>query len=598
VVQVDVLRPIDVIYNGAGTSVPSGTLNDVTADDNDATYILFPISSYGDYWSLRVEEHFPPTNMQRHRIRGRVRVCCDANTCLEFVGTARSSTSASDYSTVLVTSSFAEQVSSWISDPYYGLSTASWLSDLNVYGGFPTDVTGATYVHTAEAYIDIDCRLRPTYTPDILDDSGTSRGSDVVADTHRPTFFFGGVSYDDLPPLNWSITCGVFTSSGSGQPPISVVPTVDLPNGSYVATFTVRSTIRESDPFAHIESISFGIDTPDITPPSPDNVSAVYQGDGILVSWEDPGGLSWDNDFVATEILRSDCGEDARRIAFVQDSLTGSFFDIAVPITDANTYCDSESCQITYQVRYHGTVLNAATTSEYADVVIDAPSATSERLVGGTSSVVVSICPDHSYELPRLSARAIQLSGGLPQVSTSGHGRHVTLKLPVTTVNVPTLEAVLAERYVWYAPLVGESGWYAPSKWQVSNATAGVRVVSVTLIRDEPLEPATTLEPFTIIPYDVGIYNAIDNRYDTAGSTLAADRTSSDTSWSIATTAGPIWSTSGPYDLMVAGEQITVTTMTGASSPQTATVIRSVNGVVMAQTAGTAISLYQPRKYG
>ena len=39
---------------------------------------------------------------------------------------------------------------------------------------------------------------------------------------------------------------------------------------------------------------------------------------------------------------------------------------------------------------------------------------------------------------------------------------------------------------------------------------------------------------------------------------------------------------------------MTVTNITGSSSPQTFTVIRSVNGVAKAQTAGTDVRLWQP----
>ncbi|MFE6079966.1 hypothetical protein [Streptomyces virginiae] len=84
-------------------------------------------------------------------------------------------------------------------------------------------------------------------------------------------------------------------------------------------------------------------------------------------------------------------------------------------------------------------------------------------------------------------------------------------------------------------------------------------------------------------------------RLDMAGSTLASGVTATATSLSVATSAGPLWSTvDEPYDIKVGGEVITVTAVTGASSPQTATVTRSVNGVVKAHSAGAAISLAQP----
>jgi len=49
-----------------------------------------------------------------------------------------------------------------------------------------------------------------------------------------------------------------------------------------------------------------------------------------------------------------------------------------------------------------------------------------------------------------------------------------------------------------------------------------------------------------------------------------------------------------PFDIKVGGETMTVTKITGSSSPQTFTVTRSANGVVKAQTTGTAVELAHP----
>jgi len=100
-------------------------------------------------------------------------------------------------------------------------------------------------------------------------------------------------------------------------------------------------------------------------------------------------------------------------------------------------------------------------------------------------------------------------------------------------------------------------------------------------------------------PYVVARYQSSDSRYDTAGSELAAGISSSATTLSIASTAGTLWTTNvgGGFDLNVAGERMTVTAISGASSPQSATVIRSVNGVVKAHAAGADVRLWQPAKY-
>lgn len=92
-----------------------------------------------------------------------------------------------------------------------------------------------------------------------------------------------------------------------------------------------------------------------------------------------------------------------------------------------------------------------------------------------------------------------------------------------------------------------------------------------------------------------------DCRYDTGGSSLATAATSGVTTLSVATQAGSqLWTTVAadcPFDILVAGERITVTAVTGTTSPQSFTVLRAVNSVSKAQAAGAPVSLFQPSYY-
>jgi hypothetical protein len=89
-----------------------------------------------------------------------------------------------------------------------------------------------------------------------------------------------------------------------------------------------------------------------------------------------------------------------------------------------------------------------------------------------------------------------------------------------------------------------------------------------------------------------------DCRADTDGSSLHASITSGATSMGADTTSGfPLWTTTAgdlPFDIIMGGERITVTAISGTSGTQTFTITRSVNGVVKAHTAGEAISLFAP----
>jgi len=102
------------------------------------------------------------------------------------------------------------------------------------------------------------------------------------------------------------------------------------------------------------------------------------------------------------------------------------------------------------------------------------------------------------------------------------------------------------------------------------------------------------------LPYRVGILDdPVLGHADTDGSTVHAGISATATSMQVDTTGAgsPLWTTSGgdfPFDIAVGGERMTVTNITGASSPQTFTVTRSVNNVVKTQTAGTDVRLWQP----
>jgi hypothetical protein len=97
-----------------------------------------------------------------------------------------------------------------------------------------------------------------------------------------------------------------------------------------------------------------------------------------------------------------------------------------------------------------------------------------------------------------------------------------------------------------------------------------------------------------------GVYDETGSRYSSDGSTLAEDLTTTETAVDVATPSGPLWTTSGgelPLDIRVGGEVMTVTAISGASSPQTFTVTRSVNGVVKTHATGAVVELDRGVRY-
>lgn len=112
----------------------------------------------------------------------------------------------------------------------------------------------------------------------------------------------------------------------------------------------------------------------------------------------------------------------------------------------------------------------------------------------------------------------------------------------------------------------------------------------------ESIGPFTRSIVFNCSPANVWTVAVLEDlilgRFDTAGSELAAGIDDNDTSLSVAVTEGYLWTTADePFDIVVGGEEMTVTAVTGASSPQTFTVTRSVNGIVKAHSAGAEVRL-------
>lgn len=386
----DVLRPLSVRKAGAGVAVPSGNLAGVTSDNSDSTYIQFLTVDDSNNWSLRLESHTPAAGYQRHQIRGRIRARTDAGTAFEDIDVGRDATDYIRFGTVGVSETFTELSTSWFQDTAFGLSTPGALSDLNIGGGWASDDEGATEVRTAECYIDIDCRTGPQYDAEVQDAAGVDKSGGTVTDTTQPTLSIGAVDYDGLPAASWSVTVKnagnvtVFESSGSGTPPTSVEVTTSLDDGAYTALFSVVSTIRGADAFEVAETIAFSVQNT-VPPPSPPLVSVTQESGGYLVTWENPGGQAWDNDYVVAEVWRDDCNGSAR-IATVPDGLNGSYLDLAIPQLDplpSGPDCEvsTGACDLTYRVRYQG----------YVSTFVELPDTIPSDLILGWPSTAASI---------------------------------------------------------------------------------------------------------------------------------------------------------------------------------------------------------------
>jgi hypothetical protein len=97
----------------------------------------------------------------------------------------------------------------------------------------------------------------------------------------------------------------------------------------------------------------------------------------------------------------------------------------------------------------------------------------------------------------------------------------------------------------------------------------------------------------------LGTYEDPLTRYSSDGSTLSLNASARATSLTVATLSGPLWGHGdGDFNITIGGEEMTVTAISGSSSPQTFTVIRAVNGVSSAHDAGSTVQLSTAPVYG
>lgn len=107
-------------------------------------------------------------------------------------------------------------------------------------------------------------------------------------------------------------------------------------------------------------------------------------------------------------------------------------------------------------------------------------------------------------------------------------------------------------------------------------------------------------------PYRSGVLNSSTKpRVGTDGSYLVNGLNPTETSLSVRTQTGSaVWADSAtyasdfPFDIKVNGEIMTVTAITGTSSPQTFTVTRSINGVVRSHDNNSSVALAVPTYVG
>jgi hypothetical protein len=105
-----------------------------------------------------------------------------------------------------------------------------------------------------------------------------------------------------------------------------------------------------------------------------------------------------------------------------------------------------------------------------------------DRLASFTTKMAV--VTDRSHGFPKLVADSTPLDGGLHTVSSTTAGEDLTLTIAVQGMPaIDALEELLASDRLYWSPLGGTPGWFAPGSWSVSAPAPDVKVVQVPMVR-------------------------------------------------------------------------------------------------------------------
>lgn len=170
-------------------------------------------------------------------------------------------------------------------------------------------------------------------------------------------------------------------------------------------------------------------------------------------------------------------------------------------------------------------------------------------------------------------------------------------------VRVPQLTLRLSNRSALAAAWI--AGEPLGSRVDVLNAPPQLGVASLSQFVEGYTETISMFEWIAVCntspadPYGrlFKVQDTVLGRLELDGQTLTSTVTAGATSWSVTTAAGkPLLTTTDvPFTVTVDGEAVTITAVTGASSPQTATVTRAAAGTTAAaHSAGAVLKLRLP----
>lgn len=357
------LRPSATSSGVGWTATPSGTLHGVTSDDSDLTYALW--SGAGSALILATPADAPPVGERRHQARLRLR-----GEDGDAWGAVR-----------LASGALVAGVSApFSSSP--GTVTGSWGVGVPADGSIVLSayVTGQTTgVRLQEIYLDVDSRLAPTFTGQVIDGSGVV--TTTVSDTAQPTLRASSVDLDGLVARQYRfwVTSGsdIIWDTGLVPGPTFDRQTEALDNGTYTAHFQIWSTVGNNTEYpSDEETVTFTVSVGAIPAPENPVVSQVTDTPFYELQVCAPYAGDFDSDQAFIEIQRVDCASSDSPTT-VSVAILGpldtdecaTYVDYSLPRTGVGATCthQPEQCCSYYRARTLGRIDGALQISDWSD---------------------------------------------------------------------------------------------------------------------------------------------------------------------------------------------------------------------------------------
>lgn len=459
------------------SAVPSGTLHGVTSDNSDSTYALWSGSGAG--MVLTMPPSSPPPGERRHQVRARVR-----------------GRDGDSWWSVIVSSGALVGGSSAQFSAIEQTVSGSWGFGMPPDGSTALSayITGQSgSLDVLEVYVDVDSRVAPTFTAQVLDGSGAS--TTTVVDTTTPSLVASSIDLDDLSPRQYRywVTQGatIVWDTGIVSGPSVARVTAPLENGSYDAHLQIWTTLGSNNAYASDEeTVSFTVSVG--TVPAPENPVVTPVTDSPFYSLEVCASDVSDFDGAVgyVEIQRVDC-DGSVSVAILGPLETdecATYIDYSFPRTGMGATCDHdpEPCCSYYRARTLGRIDDLLHTSLWSDAEPPVPTVfclewgDDEHLIrttGPDGPLWAPVLGKFDWVVERPFTVASGLMGGRFVTSAPPGGRNLKMVAAVESEgDFQAMHEILRRPLVLISPSDASEVWAVP-------VTESMRVIKVGRIR-------------------------------------------------------------------------------------------------------------------